>query len=334
MSQANRESPSMPNWKRRVGILGAFMLGAVLLVGGLSKAVDPQVFAEQVGAEGLDFALSAETVALVAIGLEIGLGAALILGVRRLWILLPAAMLVGLFLFLTGRSYWNFAQGIVDETASCGCFGNLLDRTPGEAFWQDLLLMVPALLLSFLGRAPSGFPRARLGWVAAVTLVGVVFSWKAPELPLDDVATRLKPGKATEAICSGGDDNRLCITSLIPDLEAGAHLVILADLASPAFGEAVADLNRYFLSGQEPKLWILSSSSPEEQRLFFWQRAPTFQIIDAPQALLRPLYRTLPRSFLVSDGKVMQTFSGLPPLDSLTGGTSRQIEPGPKADES
>jgi uncharacterized membrane protein YphA (DoxX/SURF4 family) len=334
MSQQNHKSSSMPIWKRGIGILGALILGAVLLVGGLSKAVDPQAFVEQVGAEGLDFALSAGTVALVAIGLEIGLGAALLLGVRRLWILLPAVALVGLFMFLTGRGYWNFAHGIVDEAASCGCFGNLLDRTPAEAFWQDLLLMVPALLLCFFGRVPSGFPRARLGLAVAMTLVGIVFSWKAPDLPLDDIATRLKPGKTAESICSGGDDNRLCITGLIPDLEAGTHLVILADLASPAFGVAVADLNQYSLSGREPKLWVLSSSSPEEHRLFFWQRAPTFQITEAPLTLIRPLYRTLPRSFLVSDGKVVQTFSGLPPLDSLTGETGRQIESGPKAGES
>ncbi len=327
MKQSNHESPSPPSWKKRVGHLGALVLGTVLLVGGLSKAVDPQSFAEQIGAEGLDFLLPAETVALAAIGLEIGLGVALILGIRRLWVLLPAVMLVGLFVFLTGRSYWNFAHGIVDEAASCGCFGNLLDRTPAEAFWQDFLLMVPALTLSFLGRFSAAFPSLRSGLVALVTFAGLLFAWKAPELPLDDVATRLKPGKATAALCSGGDDNPLCVNGLIPELEIGVHLVVLADLSSPSFGEAAEELNRYFQSGRGPTLWVLSSSSPEEHRLFFWQRAPTFQIVEAPRTLLRPLYRTLPRSFLVSDGQVTQTFSGLPVLDSL-------IEPGLQNSES
>jgi hypothetical protein len=103
---------------------------------------------------------------------------------------------------------------------------------------------------------------------------------------------------------------------LIPELESGAHLVVLADLTSPSFGEAVQDLNRYSMSGEGPTLWVLSSATPEEQRSFFWERAPTFRILEAPRALLRPLYRTLPRSFLVSDGEVTETFSGLPPLES------------------
>jgi hypothetical protein len=160
-----------------------------------------------------------------------------------------------------------------------------------------------------------------------VTLAGFLLTWNAPHLPLDDVATRLKPGKETGSICSGNDDNRLCVTNLIPELEKGAHLVVLADLSSPSFGEAAPELNQYHQRGRGPKLWVLSSSTPEEHRLFFWQRAPTFQIVEAPRTLLRPLYRTLPRSFLVSDGQVTQTFTGLPLLDGL-------IEPGLQTSES
>jgi hypothetical protein len=97
----------------------------------------------------------------------------------------------------------------------------------------------------------------------------------------------------------------------------GEHIVVMADLASPAFGEAVEDLNQYYLSGRNPTLWVISASSPEELHRFFWQWAPSFQVQEAPRTLLRPLYRTLPRSFLVSEGRVTRTFSGLPPWENL-----------------
>ena len=314
-SQPNHQTP--PKWKQRLGYLGGLVLGTVFLVGAVSKAADPLAFREQIHVEGLDTFLPGGWVVLIALALEFGLGTALILGIRRLWVLVPSALLVVLFVAITGRSYWNYAQGIVDESVSCGCFGNLVDRTPSEAFWQDLLLMVPALMVAFIGRPKSSLTTARTAVTALVTIAGVVFSWRAPELPLDDIATRLKPGKAAEEICAGNVEHRICLATVVPELAEGDHVVILADLSSQAFGEAVQGLNQYYLQGEGPMLWVLSSSSPEESHRFFWQWAPTFQVQEAPPALLRPLYRKLPRSFMVTDGTITRTFSGLPPLESV-----------------
>jgi hypothetical protein len=261
--------------------------------------------------------LSAKVVAFIALGLEFFLGMVLIMGIRRLWILVPAVLLVAFFLFITGRSYWNFAHGIEDAGVSCGCFGNLVDRTPAEAFWQDVLLMVPALLVAFAGRTQVSFPAIRLGLAFLVTLAGLALSWKAPDLPLDDLATRLKPGKRAESLCTSADTGKICLDSLIPELVEGDHLVILADLSSSGFGESVKDLNQYVFNGEGPRLWVLSTATPEEHHQFFWKWAPTFEIREAPRTLIRPWYRALPRSFLVYDGSVTRTFPGLPPLESL-----------------
>jgi hypothetical protein len=43
----------------------------------------------------------------------------------------------------------------------------------------------------------------------------------------------------------------------------------------------------------------------------------TFQIQEAPPSLLRPLYRRLPRSFLVRDGRIVALYAE-PPWDSLS----------------
>ena len=50
---------------------------------------------------------------------------------------------------------------------------------------------------------------------------------------------------------------------------------------------------------------------------FFWRWAPSFPIVETPGAILKPLYRRLPRSCVVQDGRVLRTYPGLPPLKPL-----------------
>src|SRR5436305_11221041 len=83
-----------PAWARGLGYLGAAFLGAVLLFAAWAKALDPEAFAREIHSQKLDFLLPAHAVALLALGLEVGLGAALLLGVRRRSILIPSALLV------------------------------------------------------------------------------------------------------------------------------------------------------------------------------------------------------------------------------------------------
>jgi uncharacterized membrane protein YphA (DoxX/SURF4 family) len=312
-----------------VGTLAGAFLGAVLLVAVWAKAIDPAAFAEQIHGEGLDRLLPAGAMALLALMLEAGIGLALLLGVRRLWVLVPALLLVAFFVSLTGRSYWLAAHGIKDSAANCGCFGNLVQRSPAAAFWQDALMLVPAALLAWSGRPRGGraFPPWRTAIVAAFAVAVVVFAWRAPALPLDDLATRLRPGAEVKKLCAGGAPEAgsatgagagesVCLDSVAPELgdpKGGDHLVVLADLDDPAFGRAVAAFNRYAGSPGAAQVWVLTASSAARRRAFFWKWAPAFKIAEAPPELLRPLYRRLPRSFRVHGGRVTETFAGLPP---------------------
>lgn len=308
-TETNRPSLAWPAW---LGTAGGMFLGIVLLVAVWAKALDPAAFAEQIRVEGLDVLLSAQTVALIALALEAGLGLALLLGVRRPWVLVPAALLVAFFVFLTGRAWWLSAHGL-REAESCGCFGNLVQRTPAEAFWQDLLLLVPALLLAFVGRNRSGrFPTLRVAAVSIATVAVALFAWKSPELPLDDLATRLRPGVEIQDLCAGGGADPVCLSTVAPDLKTGSHLVVLAKLDDPEFEKAVGSLNDQASRGED--VWVLSASPEETKQAFFWRFGPKFQIVETPEPLMRPLYRRLPRSFRVQDGRVTETFAGLPEL--------------------
>jgi len=315
--------PSYPppsRFRRVIGTLGGWVLGAVLLVAVWGKALDPAAFAQQVHADGLDRLLPAGAIALIALALEAGLGLALLLGLRRLWVLVPASLLAAFFVFLNARAYWLAAHGQAAAGASCGCFGNLVQRSPAEAFWQDLALLAVPLLLAFVGRDRNlpQLPPVRTVLVALFAVAVPVFAWRAPELPLDDLATRLKPGVEMSKVCAGGGGGGrgegVCLDAVVPDLDHGDHLVVIGDLDDPALAKAVAGLNAYAGSPGTATVWLLTASDAKRQRLFFWRWGPTFKIVEAPAELLRPLYRRLPRSFAVQDGRVTATFSGLPPL--------------------
>lgn len=321
------KAPRTAPWRRAVGTAAGVFLGAVLLVATWGKALDPSAFVETIRAEGLEILLPAAAVAFLALALEAGLGTALVLAVRRLWVLVPTALLVAFFLFLTGRNYWLTAHGLRAPGADCGCFGNLVERTPAEAFWQDLVILGLPLALAFVGRPRGGrrVPILRTAAAAVVAVVAVGFAWKAPDLPLDDLATRLRPGAEVAELCAGAEGERLCLTTIVPELARGSHLVVLADLEDPGFTAAIDRLNAYAFEardGKTPPLWVLSGDSLEQQRAFFWAWGPVFEVREAPPELLKPLYRRLPRSFLVEDGEVLRTYAGLPPLTGVDGGAT------------
>ncbi|MDX1502773.1 MAG: hypothetical protein R3325_10460 [Thermoanaerobaculia bacterium] len=293
---------------------GAAILGLVLLVAAWAKMIHPVAFAGEIEAQGLAVGLPPGAWAVLFVGFEAGLGTLLLLAVRRRWVLTPATALVGLFLFLNGRAYWRFANGLIGADESCGCFGSLVERTPAEAFWQDLVLLVPPLVLAWLGA--RGVRGRAVDWRAAVagvvTAAALLVAWKAPELPFDDLATRLSPGREIADLCAGQGEERACLDILVPELTSGRHLVVMAEVVDPALVAAVPGLNRLAGEGGEI-LWLLTPSSEQERQLFFFQAAPAFSVREVPLPLLEPLYRALPRSFRVVEGRVVETFAGLPP---------------------
>ena len=208
-------------WKPLLGTAGAIFLGLVLLVATWAKGLEPGAFAEQIRLEELDFLFSARTVTLLALALEAGLGTVLLLGLRRTWVLIPTTLLVTFFIFLTGRNYWLVMNGLRDPDAACGCFGSLLERTAGEAFWQDLLLLVPPLLLSFWGRTstPRAFPWRRLA-AGFVIMAGVVV-WAGTDPGLRSVEI---------AAAIGGETEEPSVERFVPTQE---YLLVIQDQEVP-----------------------------------------------------------------------------------------------------
>jgi uncharacterized membrane protein YphA (DoxX/SURF4 family) len=321
MKNHDRRGRRVPRWRVVAAWAGGAILGLVLLTAAWGKALDPLAFAEQISFEGLDFAVPAEALAWLVVVAEVVLGFALVLGLRTRAVLLPTGALIAAFVFLTGRAYIRWLSGVELEGPNCGCFGNLVSRTPAQAFWQDLLLLVPPYVMCWLWtvRFGSGRLLGRWGLVLAAGAGAGAVTALAPGLPLDDLATRLAPGVEVTELCAGSTrdaSQRICLDLLVPELEKGRHLVVVDDLDSEVLRSKTATLNN-LVGVDGTRVWVIDDATEEARQLFFWELGPLFEVREAPTSLLRPLYRTKPRSFLVVDGRVERTWSGLPEFERV-----------------
>jgi methylamine utilization protein MauE len=288
------------------GAAAGYVLGGVLLLAASAKAMDPHGFADRLH----DMSVPANLAypgALAVVTFEAGLGAALLGGSRHSLVLLAST---ATFVMFVGIVTWQLAWP--GETGSCGCFGQLFERTPRQALYED----VGFVALS--GVAWLGRPRPRglrwrpslLGAVAALALAVC-----SPSLPLDNEVTALAPGATVEATQ---------LDRIAPELRAGRHLVLLLDRAAPATRARIPDLNEHLQlpHGATPVVGF-ADDDPALAAAFLWAAGPAFEVHGAPTRLLRRLYRTLPRSALFDGGHVIATWTGFPAdavLDTLARG--------------
>src|SRR5579883_1817847 len=195
-----------------LGPVAARLLGVVPLVAAYAKAI----YARGAAARLRD--MLPVPAALAVIAFEAGLGAALLAHPRHRRVLLVGS---ATFLAFVTVVAWQLVRP--EGAAACGCFGQLLERTPRQALYEDLGLAGLSGLAWLGSPAPRG---ARLPWAGVLgACAGVAFALLAPRLPLDDHATALAPGVAVEATQ---------LDQVIPELRAGRHLVLLLDRADPA----------------------------------------------------------------------------------------------------
>ena len=333
-STSKGPSPGEGGWRSAVGTLAALFLGGVFLAAVWGKMFDPTAFAEVIAVEGLDFWIDAKTFAYLALGVEAAIGLALAFNMRQLWVLIPTAALIVFFMVLNGKAYSDYLHGVQPEMASCGCFGHLVERTPTEAFWQDAILLIPAMILAFVGRPKGGgFPWVRSAVVVVLSIGVTAFAWNAVDLPIDDFpfATRLRPGLEVADICTGSSEDELCLSSpgVAPWLLKGRHVVVIADITDEAFLTFLTERDEETQMSFGDELWmfdadpstpdemdkllILNSQDKEDQLAFdFRSMGAPVRLQMAPRPLLRPLYRKLPRTFVVEDGRVTRTWAELP----------------------
>lgn len=286
-----------------VGTVSAVLLGLVLIFSAWAKALDPEGFAQLIVERGLMPASLAFWAGLGVIAFEAALGVSLVANLRRPIVLVPAALMMLFFLALSARGYAYPSQ----EASSCGCFGNLIPSSPGQALARDAVLFGLALL-AFVGRSRQPAARWRFALSAASAVAFGAFALAAPSLPLDNLATRLKPGVTAAS---------LRIDEIIPELQDGTRLVLLLDRADETTRAEIARVNEKLALARPDAVFGLARPDDALANEFQWTAGPAFEVRDAPQSMLKPFYRRLPRAFLVDGGTIAKVWEGIPGDDVL-----------------
>lgn len=128
-----------------VSIVARIVVGAVLVFSSVAKGLDPYGTVLKIGeyfhAMGAEWALDAATpLALVLIGFEMLVGAALVVGALPTITTRVALLLNALFMLFT---LW---VAIAEPVAECGCFGDVLHLTNWQTFAKNVVLVALTLV--------------------------------------------------------------------------------------------------------------------------------------------------------------------------------------------
>jgi len=276
------------------------ILGGVLLLAAAIKLPDMALFTRQI----LDYGLvpSWPLAAAGAWGFllaELILGAALVTGYRPSLALSLTSILLVVFIGITGYA-WK--TGVVED---CGCFGELLKRTPGQALVEDLFLLAGAVAALILHRPrETRFDRLRLGMVMVAAVAGLILPWvfglSFSTLPSGEAdqgvsnplgAVHVKEGKA-------------------PDLWTGRWLVEIMDTECDHCRASVFALNLIHEDPGLPSVVGLSVNNSGRIRAFREETFASYPVllVDKSDYLRLLGSGAIPRLILVENGEILSVW--------------------------
>jgi thiol-disulfide isomerase/thioredoxin len=251
--------------------------------------------------------------------LEFILGVALILNWRPRLILPASAVLLCFFTALMTYA-WK-----IGATADCGCFGSLVNRSPGEAAVEDMAMLVLVLVAWWGGRPLDSKPTVRSTRVfAAGAIVAVaVFAFRYfPE------ANRAE----NSDLQVGVDLNGLSLDGVDLDLAQGRFVVALFSPTCGRCQKEVPTLNEFQQVPDLPSVIALTSFPAESKALtkFKEHLRPTYEIATISLTDFRRLTYNhgYPRLAYVDEGVVQAVWEyfQLPDVNQL-----RRAVMGPQA---
>jgi hypothetical protein len=278
------------------------LMGGVFLVAGAIKVWDPVLFFWEslsyidMLALGPEVRLLAARVTPLLGPLECGLGFALMVHWRPNLVFPFSTVLLILFIGVTFSAWY---QGY---TGSCGCFGVLLERRPGEAAVEDMV-MLGFLSFAWWGTRSVAGPT----WISGryVVLWGTVLAtvvWGIQYLPefthLTDKSD-LQVGTQLESLTLKGMDN---------DLSQGDYLVEIFSPTCSRCQRAVPKLNQLMSLPNMPPVVALTRSEKDAKTMvaFIEPLQPHYMIATIS---MRDLWRLAggyeyPRLFYMRDGEI------------------------------
>jgi len=274
------------------------VMGLVFLVAGLVKVWEPVLFYWEIVPYTQMLAMgklwpAAARAALLLAPLECGLGLALLTNWRPRLVFPLATVLMVFFLGLMVQA-WRLGA-----TADCGCFGALVDRSPGEAAAEDVV-MLGLLLLGWWGTRSV----ASLAWGGKLVAVGTALFLGVGCVRFLPERERLEDSDLLPGVELIG----LNPSGLEADLRKGEYLV---ELMNPKCGHCIDAVPKLNMLSQRPDLPVLVAltSFPQDSPLlveFKKRLQPLFPIgtISRTDFFRLTVNHSYPRLAYVRDGVV------------------------------
>jgi len=298
---------------KKAARVSQIIMGLILLLSGLVKVWEPILFyweaipyTQLLGLK--DYWQVVAQVALLLGPFECGLGLALLANWRPRLIFPIAVVLMVFFLGLVTAA-WK--AGATDD---CGCFGALVERSPGEAAVEDSIMLVLLLFAWWGVRRRASWRRAgRLVAGGTVLMLAVGCLRFIPEMDRIE-GSDLRPGVRLTGVNPEG---------LEVDLMKGEYLL---ELMSPRCGrcaQSVPKMNELVDSGDLPTVIALTSFAQDSDALaeFKERLQPRFVIgtISKTDFFRLTWKHGYPRMAYVRDGAVQKVweFNEIPDAEKL-----------------
>lgn len=281
------------------GYLCGALVGLVFLLSGALKALDSGAFLQQVRRYRLLPRRFERPASMLFIGLECGLGAALLAGWPEA---LPVAALV--LVFFAGLTAWGTSSGRVED---CGCYGGLVLLTPAQSIALDGLY-VALLAVSWVTAPAISLPLEwRAAVVAAALAAGIaVAAWSAEKALVDLALLR-----------AGRPWRRNWLKGYSRDLSRGAHFVVFLSRDCPYCKRWVPLLNVIEVRPELPSVVGVMSLQGDPLQAFLGEHMIRFPIAHMPQSLVSLMVTAYPTAALVEDGRIRKKWVGEMPQEYL-----------------
>ncbi|MDB9822425.1 hypothetical protein OAC89_01860 [Deltaproteobacteria bacterium] len=284
-------------------------VGLILLISGVLKAIDMDLFVRQVRDYGIIsnhflLILSAWGVILA----EFTLGTALIVSYRPK---LTIPLTVLLLLIFLGVTAWAWFTGVTED---CGCFGSWMQRTPGEALIEDLVFLValiPACFVQEHSVKPVDHIKVWAVIVACVTGLTLPF---LSGYPISRISRSIPESIDIQ-------QSFLEIRDIVQmDLEHGAYLFVLMSTDCLHCREAFEYFKTWAKEPDIPDVIALSANDKEQIQSFTEEIWPDFPVLQISEEGFWRLLGDgdIPRLLLLRDQRILKVWDeDIPDINSI-----------------
>jgi len=292
------------------------IIAIVFIVAALMKALDPQAFIEQIASYGILPTLS-PVAAWTFIIVECVLAAGLIV---NLWPRVIPILSMLLLLFFIGITVYGMSIGLGEN---CGCFGNLYHRGPAMVIIEDAIMIVGLVFaVIVLWHHQNEHNGMRIAVTVGAGLAAVALTAFSPFIPADDLVTQLNPGSSFSTWPVDGLYGK--------DLNHGTHVVFLFTIKDPLIASRVDRMNRIAQEDAVESAVGLIIDGTQHLTTLMFEYAAAFPVAAVEPRFARPLYRTLPRVFILHEGTVTHTWAKIPKpndvVQALQQFSSKQVQ--------